>query len=113
MSQQSQAALEADLDQGRQNRRSFKIYARRFARDKRAMFGVVVLVMFVLAAGYTQLVELDEDYGIGLIPPVPYDPQVQGFELLEAPTLAHPLGTDNLGRDLLSRLIAGARGSII
>ena len=113
MSQQSQAALETDLDQGRRNRRSFKIYARRFARDKRAMFGVVVLIMFVVAAGYTQLVDLDEDYGIGLLPPVPYDPQAQAYELLEPPTLAHPLGTDNLGRDLLSRLIAGARVSMI
>ena len=77
------------------------------------MFGVVVLIMFVVAAGYTQLVDLDEDYGIGLLPPVPYDPQAQAYELLEPPTLAHPLGTDNLGRDLLSRLIAGARVSMI
>lgn len=113
MSQQTQAALDADLDQGRPNRRSFRIYARRFARDKRAMFGVVVLVMFVVAAGYTQLVDLDEDYGVGLIPPLPYDPQAQAYELLEPPSLAHPLGTDNLGRDLLSRLIAGARVSMI
>lgn len=77
------------------------------------MFGVVVLVMFVVAAGYTQLVDLDEDYGVGLIPPLPYDPQAQAYELLEPPSLAHPLGTDNLGRDLLSRLIAGARVSMI
>lgn len=77
------------------------------------MFGVVVLVLFVLAAGYTQLVELGEDYGSGFPPPLPYDPQLQKYELLEAPTLAHPLGTDNLGRDLLSRLISGARVSMI
>ena len=40
----------------------------------------------------------------------PYDPIAQdtGMSLL-APSLAHPLGTDNYGRDILSRVIWGAR----
>lgn len=64
------------------------------------MFGLVILIAFVLAAAGVEVF-------------TPYDPQAQDFELLEAPTLGHPLGTDNLGRDLLSRLIAGARVSMI
>lgn len=40
----------------------------------------------------------------------PYDPLLQNGELrLAAPSLAHPFGTDNFGRDLLSRVIWGAR----
>ncbi|MFJ4374306.1 ABC transporter permease [Pseudomonas japonica] len=40
----------------------------------------------------------------------PYDPLQQNGELrLLAPTLAHPFGTDNFGRDILSRVIWGAR----
>ena len=82
MSQESQAALEADLGLSRRNRRVFKIYARRYSRDKRAMFGLVVLILFVLAAGYTQIAELDAKWDIGIVSNIPYDPQIQGFELL-------------------------------
>lgn len=44
----------------------------------------------------------------------PYDPVTQhpGYELLP-PTIEFPLGTDQLGRDLLSRLIFGGRPSFI
>ena len=43
----------------------------------------------------------------------PYDPLVQDYDaLLSPPTLAHPLGTDNLGRDSLSRLLHGAQVSL-
>ncbi|HCN47280.1 MAG TPA: nickel ABC transporter permease [Pseudomonas sp.] len=40
----------------------------------------------------------------------PYDPLQQNGEMrLVAPSLAHPFGTDNFGRDILSRVIWGAR----
>jgi peptide/nickel transport system permease protein len=40
----------------------------------------------------------------------PYDPVFQDAAArLQTPTLAHPLGTDNFGRDILSRIIWGAR----
>ncbi|QXH37254.1 ABC transporter permease [Pseudomonas muyukensis] len=40
----------------------------------------------------------------------PFDPLQQNAELrLAAPSLAHPFGTDNFGRDILSRVIWGAR----
>ncbi len=40
----------------------------------------------------------------------PYDPIAHNLpEKLQAPNLLHPLGTDNFGRDILSRVIHGAR----
>ena len=44
----------------------------------------------------------------------PYDPQAQDYnQLLKAPSVEHPLGTDRVGRDLLSRLIYGTRISFM
>ena len=43
----------------------------------------------------------------------PYDPDEQRLELrLQPPSAAHPLGLDELGRDVLSRLFVGARVSM-
>lgn len=44
----------------------------------------------------------------------PYDPNQQDLiNLLQGPSWAHPLGTDALGRDVLSRLIYGGRVSLL
>jgi peptide/nickel transport system permease protein len=44
----------------------------------------------------------------------PYDPTAQELaRRLEAPSLAHPLGLDELGRDILARLLQGARISLL
>lgn len=44
---------------------------------------------------------------------VPYDPYEQNLLLAQqAPSLAHPFGTDRYGRDLLSRVIVGSKTSI-
>lgn len=41
---------------------------------------------------------------------MPYDPfRIDALARLQPPSLQHPLGTDELGRDVLSRLIAGSR----
>lgn len=43
----------------------------------------------------------------------PYSPNAMDFAAqLQPPTLAHPLGTDQFGRDLLSRVLIGARGTL-
>ena len=45
---------------------------------------------------------------------VPYDPSVQELPLrLTGPSHAHPFGLDELGRDILSRVLAGARISLL
>jgi peptide/nickel transport system permease protein len=44
----------------------------------------------------------------------PYNPTAQNLEnRFEAPSLGHPLGTDNFGRDVLSRVIHGSRSALM
>ncbi len=73
----------------------------RMARDNPlGTFGLIIIVaLFVIGvlAPYIQ--------------PYPYDDFVAGVK--ENPSLAHPFGTDALGRDMLSRVIAGARISML
>ncbi len=52
---------------------------------------------------------------IAVVGPVltPYDPTAQALDArLQGPSLAHPLGTDALGRDVATRLVYGARVSL-
>ncbi|MGE3271910.1 MAG: hypothetical protein AB7P40_24360, partial [Chloroflexota bacterium] len=46
-----------------------------------------------------------------VISPYPRDEQ-DYLAITEAPTMAHPLGTDDLGRDILTRVIYGSRVSL-
>ena len=69
------------------------------ARDHKALFGVVVLGIFLIAAIFGRLI-------------APYDPNAMAFEMLLPSSWAHPLGTDDLGRDLLSRIIVGTQVSM-
>ena len=68
-------------------------------RDKKAVAGAVVLALFTVAAIAAPLV-------------APHDPNSMEFDMIGSPTWGHPLGTDDLGRDLLSRLIYGAQVSL-
>jgi len=68
-------------------------------RDKKALFGLIVLVIFTSAAIFAPLV-------------TPYDPNSMDYDFMSPPSFAHPLGTDDLGRDLLSRIIQGAQISL-
>src|SRR5205823_9487085 len=63
-------------------------------------FGAALIAVFVFIA-----------LAAPLIAPYPYDIGVAA-ERLKGPTLAHPFGTDANGRDLLSRIIWGARVSV-
>ena len=62
--------------------------------------GLVVIVLMVLAALFAKWV-------------APYDPLTVDYAgLLAAPSAEHWLGTDNFGRDVLSRIIYGARTAL-
>ena len=77
-------------------------------RRKLDTLGLSVSAMFLFAA--LALIAL-----VALFAPVlaPYDPNDQNLTArLELPSLAHPLGTDHLGRDVLSRLLMGSRFSL-
>jgi len=72
----------------------------RVVETRGAGFGLVVVAVVLLLA-----------FGADLI--APYDPNLpQAAGVLAAPRPAHPLGTDQLGRDVLSRLVFGARTSM-
>ncbi len=69
-------------------------------RDTKALLGTAVLLLLVIAAVFAPWV-------------APYDPNhVDFLSAMQAPSLAHPLGVDDLGRDLFSRLIYGTRISL-
>jgi peptide/nickel transport system permease protein len=88
--------------------------SRRFAsvvgelwKDKAGFFGLIVMSSLILVALAAPLL-------------APYDPAAQSLSdrlvppfWLEGGSLDHPLGTDNLGRDVLSRIIFGSRVSLI
>jgi peptide/nickel transport system permease protein len=74
---------------------------RRLIRRKGAVFGLVVLILFVAFAVFAPLIS-------------PYDPIVQSWtSVRKAPSLAHLMGTDDVGRDILTRVIFGARASLM
>ena len=78
---------------------------RRMMRNPGAVFGLFVIGFFVFVAVFAPLI-------------APYDPQEQNLALIEdgccpGPSREHPLGVDDLGRDELSRLIYGARYSLL
>jgi peptide/nickel transport system permease protein len=42
----------------------------------------------------------------------PHDPTFQTTDVLQSPNSAYPFGTDNIGRDVLSRVLAGSRSTM-
>ncbi len=69
------------------------------ARDRKAQFGLVVLALFVIGAIFAPWL-------------APNDPNEMTLDMMGQLSLAHPLGTDDLGRDLLSRILYGTRISL-
>ena len=81
-------------------RREFHHLARRFARNRLACSGLIVVAIVIAAAGCASWIS-------------PASPIKADFSAtLRAPGPQHLLGTDELGRDVLSRVIFGARASL-
>lgn len=74
---------------------------KRLVRHKGACVGLMIIVLFLLTAAFAPL-----------LAPYPIDEMSIG-ERLQGPSSAHWLGTDEFGRDLLSRLIYGTRVSMM
>lgn len=72
----------------------------RIGRNPPALLGAIVVLMMVLAALFAPV-----------LAPYPYDKQDLDA-VAQAPSPAHWLGTDGLGRDMSSRLIWGARSAV-
>ncbi|MGY3483677.1 peptide/nickel transport system permease protein [Bradyrhizobium sp. USDA 4011] len=74
---------------------------RRLIRRKGAVLGLAVIALFVLLAVFAPLI-------------VPYDPIATSWSLVrKAPSMQHWFGTDELGRDVLARVVFGARASLL
>ncbi len=73
----------------------------RLRRHRTAVVGLAVLAAFIAATALASAI-------------LPYDPNAADFDhVLLRPSPRHPLGTDQLGRDLLTRIVYGARVSFL
>ncbi len=80
------------------NRRRFW---RAFRRNRVALLGLILVILICLSAIFADVL-------------APYDPIEPHYTArLQAPSAEFPLGSDELGRDLLSRLLYGARISLV
>lgn len=80
--------------------RGWRFFVSRFVRHRLAVLGLLLLVIL---------------YGVAILAPVvaPYDPnRIFLLNRLAGPSPEHWLGTDETGRDVLSRLIVGSRVSL-
>jgi peptide/nickel transport system permease protein len=76
------------------------VFWQRFLKNKMALAGSIIVIAF---------------FAVSLLAPwiAPYDPGAIDLKLvLMPPSAAHLLGTDQLGRDVLSRMIWGAKISL-
>lgn len=99
-------ATVADIPQPVTTDSPLRRVARRFFRDRLAVISTIAIVLFFLAAtvaGFCGLLHL----------PMPMDPNATNLaRKLLPPNPANWLGTDNLGRDVLSRMVAGSTISL-
>ena len=74
---------------------------RRLLRRRGAMLGLVIVLFFVLLALFAPVI-------------APYDPIATSWSAVrKAPSLQYLFGTDEIGRDVLSRVVWGARASLM
>lgn len=70
--------------------------SRRFARHRGALVGVVLVALVAFAAAFAPAL-------------APYGPNEFGADVLQGPSSSHLFGTDELGRDVFTRVLYGAR----
>lgn len=90
--------LRQEIRPQRQGR--FARFWREYSRSRGAIIGAVVLILLVLMAIFAHVIEPYDPLGVN--PPI----------ALHGPAAAHPMGTDEYGRDVLSRVIDGSRISL-
>lgn len=73
--------------------------ARSWWRQPTMLIGLTIAAIWIVVAIFAPLL-------------APHDPLAQDFAITQAPSGAHPFGTDELGRDILSRVIVAARNSL-
>lgn len=91
--------LDTDMTWPDGDESSIKLFARRFKKHKLAVAGLVVIIILTLCAIFAPFIS-------------PYDPTTVTDSFGAAPSMDHLMGTDQVGRDQLSRLIYSARVSL-
>lgn len=89
------------LENARPESQMRKNLKRFLVNNRLNLFGVIVVGLFLFLAVFGEL----------LAPHNPYAADITNSKLL-GPSLSHPMGTDELGRDLLSRIMTGTRISV-
>lgn len=88
------------LGAGYRQRGQLEMSFERFRGHRLAMVALVIVLVLVLLAAFAPIVS-------------PYDPNKTDLSsIFEAPSVAHPMGTDSLGRDLATRVLFGGRVSL-
>lgn len=78
----------------------FKLIIRRILKNKIAVTGLFFLSIILIVAIFAPII-------------APYDPyRIDVYKVLEPPSKSHIFGTDELGRDVFSRIVYGARVSL-
>lgn len=86
--------------QKRLRREQLRVRLRAFMKNKLSMVGLVIVTIMLLTAVFAPLI-------------APYDPyKMDVVHRLKAPSAAHIFGTDDMGRDVFSRVVYGARISL-
>jgi len=95
-----QEDLQRYIDSSRLSVR-FSRFMRQLFRNRGAIFGLIVVAIVVACAVFSPLL-------------APYPPnEIDSINMLLPPSTEHLMGTDDIGRDILSRIIFGARISTI
>lgn len=93
------AVIDADLAEEAPAPKRRSRFRAVFSKDRKAQFGLIVLGLFIFGAVFSPWL-------------APHDPNNMSLDMLGTPTGTHILGTDDLGRDLFSRLLYGTQISL-
>ena len=92
--------LQPDLR--KKNRSQMSLAMRRLMKNKTAILGLIIIISLILLALFADVLF---DYDEVVI-------KQNIAEMRQPPSLAHPFGTDELGRDILARVVHGTRVSL-
>ncbi len=95
------AKISSNQNGNQESRKEILYTLKKFKENRRALFGAGLALALIFAALFAPLI-------------VPFDPsEMQLEEILQSPSSKHLMGTDQFGRDIFSRLIYGARISLM
>jgi len=87
-----------------ENTRTFRHVVSVIVRDPLSLISTVIIILFIFTALFAKQIAPYPEEGAG---------RTNASNSLLAPSAEYPLGTDKLGRDLLSRILVGARPALI